>query len=101
MAHSFVATQAFERDYDSALAYITYELASPQAAVDLMDAMDRSVEKILAYPEINHISTKPSLARLEYREERVRGYVMLYKIEGEVVVAKRLFHGSQDYESYV
>lgn len=101
MALSFVATQAFERDYDSALAYLTYELASPHAAMSLMDAMDRSVDKICAHPEIDHVSTKPSLARLEYREERVKGYVMLYRIEDKAIVAKRLFHSSQDYERYV
>lgn len=101
MALSFVATQAFERDYDAALAYLTYELASPRAAVSLMNAMEKSVEKICANPCIDHVSTKPSLARLEYREELVGNYVMLYKIEDEAIVAKRLFHGSQDYENYL
>ena len=41
------------------------------------------------------------LARLEYREELVSGYAMLYRIEGDAIVAKRLFHATQDYESCV
>lgn len=80
MVLSLVATQAFERDYDSVLAYLTYELASPQAAVSLIDAMEKSVAKICTNPKIDHVSLKPSLARLGYLEERVRGYVTLYRI---------------------
>ena len=101
MAHDFVATAAFERDYDNALAYITYELGAPAAATRMMDAMDASIAKIADNPLINAVSRKPSLAALEYREEFVGNFVMLYRIEDDTVVAKRLFHARQDYESYV
>lgn len=101
MALSFTATAAFERDFDSILAYLTYELASPQTAMKLMDAVGESIERIRENPKIDHISTKPTLEQLEYHEEFVRGYVMLYKIEDGGIVAKRMFHHSQDYESYV
>ena len=101
MAYSFVATDAFERDYDSALAYITYELGAPKAAARMLDMMDASIEKIADNPFLNAISTKPTLEALEYREEFVGNYVMLYRVEGNDIVAKRLFHMSQDYESYV
>ena len=101
MAHSFYATEAFERDYDSALAYIAYELSAPKAAARMIDVMQRSIDTISDNPILNAVSTKPTLAALGYREEFVGNYVMLYKVEGEGVVAKRLFHMSQDYESYV
>lgn len=101
MALDFVATAAFEKDYDNALAYITYQLGSPHAALNLMDAMDVSIERITEFPEINAVSQKPTLQRLGYREEIIGGYVMLYRIEENAIVAKRLFHMTQDYESYV
>ena len=101
MAYSFDATEAFERDYDSALAYITYELGSPQAAMRMIDTMERSIEKISNNPYLNAVSSKPTLASLSYREEFVGRYVLLYSVEGSRVVAKRLFHMSQDYETYV
>ena len=101
MAHSFVATEAFERDYDSALAYIAYELGAPRAASRMIDMMQRSVDKITENPLINAVSAKSTLEALEYREELVGNYVMLYRVEGDAIVAKRLFHMSQDYESYV
>ena len=101
MAYSFVATDAFERDYDSALAYIAYELGAPKAASRMIDLMQQSVDRIAENPYLSAISTKPTLEALEYREEFVGNYVMLYKVEGADVVAKRLFHMSQDYESYV
>ena len=101
MAYNFVATDAFERDYDSALAYIAYELGAPKAASRMVDMMQRSVDKITEDPFLNVVSTKPTLEALEYREEFVGSYVMLYKVEGDDIVAKRLFHMSQDYESYV
>lgn len=101
MALSLIATDAFERDYDEALAYLTYRLGAPHAARRLMDAMDASIAKICASPDINAVSRKPTLAKLQYREELVDGYVLLYRIEGDVIIAKRLFHQSQDYESYL
>ena len=101
MAYSFIATEAFERDYDSALAYITYELGAPKAAARMIGMMQHSVDKIAENPFLNAISTKPTLEALEYREEFVGNYVMLYRVEGDDVVAKRLFHMSQDFESYV
>lgn len=101
MAYSLVMTAAFERDYDSVLAYLSYNLKSPQAAGSLMDQMDAALERLESNPFLNAISRKPSLARLEYREERALGYVLLYRIEGEDVVVKRLFHMSQAYEEYV
>ena len=99
--HRLVATEAFERDYDSALAYVSYDLGSPRAAACMMDAMDASVVKLQGNPLLNAVSTKPTLEALEYREELIGNYVMLYKAEGDDAVAKRLFHTSQDYESYV
>ena len=100
-SYSFVATEAFERDYDEALAYIAYELGSPQAAMRMIDAMDVSIAKIEDDPLINAVSRKPTHEALEYREEFVMNYVMLYRIERDQVIAKRLFHMTQDYESYV
>ena len=99
MAHRFLATEAFEHDYDSAFAYISYDLGSPRAAARMMDAMDASIEKLRDSPPLNAVLTNPTLEALDYREELVGGYVMLYKVEGGDMVAKRLFHTSQDYES--
>lgn len=101
MAYSFLATAAFERDYDSTLAYLVYKLKSPQAALRLMDEMDASISKIMFNPFINAVSLKPTLRALEYREEFVTGYVMVYRVEEDAVVAKRLFHMGQAYERYV
>lgn len=101
MAYSVVVTEAFEKDYDDVLAYLVYKLGSPRAAAHLMDEMDASIERIAFNPAINAVSRKPTLSALGYREEFVTSYVMLYRVEGESVVVKRLFHMGQDYERYV
>lgn len=101
MGYGLFATEAFERDHDETLAYLVYNLGAPQAAARFMDVMDASIAKIGENPFANAISRKPTLDFLEYREERVGGYVMLYRVEDERVVIKRLFHATQDYERYV
>ena len=73
--HRFVATEAFERDYDSALAYISYDLGSLRAAARMMDAMNASIAKLQGNPLLSAISTMPTLEVLEYREELVGGGV--------------------------
>ena len=67
----------------------------------MMDAMDRSIDRIAGNPYVNAVSSNPTLAALGYREEFVGNYVLLYAVEGNHIVAKRLFHLRQDYESYV
>lgn len=101
MAYSFLGTASFERDYDEALAYIVYDLRSPQAAKNLIEQMEESIKRISENPFINAVSQKPTLASIEYREEFVGNYVLLYKVEDEAIVAKRLFHMTQDYQNYV
>lgn len=96
-----MGTEAFERDYDEIIAYLVYRLKSPQAAQNLLDAMDTSIRKISDNPFLNAVSRKPTLEKLEYREEFVGNYVLLYSVEEDRVVAKRLFHMTQDYERYV
>lgn len=97
MAYEFVATAAFEKDYDDALAYLIYKLKAPHAALRLMETMEASITRITDNPPINAVSTNPVLHGRDYRVELVLHYVMIYQLDDDRVIALRLFHETQDY----
>lgn len=97
MGYRIAATETFAHEYENVLDYLVDVLGSAQAATSLVDALD-NVESILSeQPEINAISPKSALLVLDLREHFVKNYVLVYRIEDEVVYLEHLFHQSQDF----
>ena len=98
MASRVLYAESFGRDYDEILRYHIEELSAVEAARSLVDAMDDAISQLAAMPESGPVSRKPGLAKRELRELPVRGYVVVYRIEGSDVYLLHLFHQSQDFE---
>ena len=101
MACDVLWTKHARKDVEHAVRYIAERLASPKAASDLLDAVDKAIEEISAFPEACHISSRPELFSRGLRVKRVKRYVMLYSYDGDVVVVSRVFHSLQDYARLV
>lgn len=97
MACEVTWTRAAHDDVDRAVRYIAVNLASPQAASSLLDAFERAVDEIAAFPEACAVGTHPSLASRGLRKKVVRRYVILYSFDGESAVISRVFHSLQAY----
>lgn len=101
MPHRVVSTDTFVAQYESIILYLVDVLAAPQAAGKLLEAMDRMRDTLAEMPTIRAVSRKPSLEELGLREYLVRNYVVLYRVESNVVYLEHIFHTSQDYEACV
>lgn len=97
MAYEVVFTETFESEYDSILGYHVHHLHAPRAASDLMLSVDRAIDLLTATPQINAISRKGALRNLALREQPVRNYMIVYRIEGNRVVFEHMYHQRQDY----
>lgn len=97
MACEVTWTHAAQDDVDRAVRYVAMNLASPQAASSLLDAFERAVDEISAFPEACAIGAHPSLVSRGLGKKVVKRYVMLYSFDGESAVISRVFHSLQDY----
>ena len=90
-------------DLDSIFTYITDELSSPKAAQNLMLKIENSFMRLRDMPESCPLCQDEILFAKGYRKLVVSNYVALYTVNHETraVVVMRVFHGRQDYASYL
>ena len=100
MAYSVRATKTFEDEYDAVLGYVVEKLKAPQAARTLNEALKDARRALAENPLLHAVSRKPLLEHLELRERLVRNYVVVYRVEEQMVYLEHIFHQTQDYERY-
>lgn len=101
MGYTINKSLHFECDYDDILAYLVDDLKSPRAALALINEMDKVIDFLETTPFANSVSMKPALTKNEYREKMVKSYVVVYRVQGQIVHLVRMFHQTQRYERFV
>ena len=101
MAYRHVLLASVQREYASIVGYLHSTLGSPQAAKSFVDEFDEKVALICNDPHMHAPSRMPELAARGYRPFFVKRYVVLYRIEGDLVVIAHIFHQTQDYARLV
>ena len=101
MGYTVNKSLRFECDYGDILAYLVDDLKSPRSALALINERDRVIDFLETTPFANSVSTKPTLAKNEYREMTVKSYVVVYRVQESIVHLVRMFHQTQRYERFV
>ena len=89
----------FSDDLNEAVSYITYRLKNPQAADDLIDAVDEAINERLQNPEV--FEQYPSKRKRPHAYYRiyVKNYIVFYVVLvtniGKVMEVRRLLHTLQ------
>ena len=101
MGYKVIITPPAQRRLDMYVGYTLNTLRSKQAARAILDDARRT-KSILAFTaQSNRLCEHPVLNKYGYRKmyfQRHR-FVMLYRIEGNVVIVDGMYHELQDYES--
>lgn len=92
-------TESAESDLDRITDYLGYTLANPQAALDLLDEIDRTSHALEATPELFPLCADTRLMELGYRKAVVKSYILVYEIDSDnrLVRVLRFFHSSENY----
>ncbi|WP_428420526.1 type II toxin-antitoxin system RelE/ParE family toxin [Paraeggerthella hominis] len=98
---SICVADTFDDDLRDVLSYLMVDCGSPNAAERMVRAVDRAKELLACSPFINAVSSRPRWLGRSYREHYVLKYVIVYRIDGEVVWFLRLFHQARLYERFV
>ena len=90
-------------DLDNIFTFISIELSSPKAAKNLMLMIEKSFMRLRDMPESCPLCQDEILFAKGYRKLVVSNYIALYTVNHETraVIVMRVFHGRQDYASYL
>ena len=86
-------------DLDQIVSYITVNLASPMAATNFLDQVEKCYDYLKHNPYMYAKCQNIRLKKEGYRKIPIKNYLLVYKIveEDKTVNILRLFYGAQDY----
>ena len=101
MDYKVVITKDAEDDLDRFVKYLIFEKKNMQAAQNVLDDYDATIESLKHVAGSLKLCDNPRLCLLEYRRINFLNhrYFMLYRIVDHVVFVDNIFHELQDYEN--
>lgn len=96
-----VVTKDAEEDLDRFIQYLMYEKKSMQAAQNVLDDYDATIDCLKRVAGSLKLCEHPKLRSLEYRRINFLNhrYFMMYRIVDNVVFVDNIFHELQDFEN--
>lgn len=103
MQFNVEVSELAERQYDSILKYIAYELKNPQALINVMDDYDDTITKLENMADSFGYCRSGRLRAMELRKIRFEKhrYLFVFRIDGNRVIIEGLYHELQDYENSI
>ena len=101
MDYRVVVTKDAEEDLDQFIKYLIFEKGSIEAAQNVLNDYDATIETLKIVAGSLKFCDNPRLRKQEYRRINFLNhrYFMMYRIVGDVVYVDNIFHELQDYES--
>lgn len=101
MDYKVVVTRDAEEDLERFIHYLIFEKESMQAAENVLNDYDATIESLKHVAGSLMLCDNPRLRRLEYRRINFlyHRYFMLYRIADNIVFVDNIFHELQDYEN--
>lgn len=101
MDYRVVVTKDAEEDLNRYVKFLIFEKKSMQAAQNVLDDYDATLERLRYVAGSLKFCDNPRLRQLEYRRINFSNhrYFMLYRIVDNVVFVDNIFHELQDYEN--
>lgn len=86
------------RDIADAVNYIADELLAPKAALDLLDALDKSISRLKDFPYSCRVYQSVKPLEQEYRIILVKNYAVFYTVDEQknLVEITRVIYAKRD-----
>ena len=101
--YSVVVTDAAERDLVGIVDYLSGKLASPAAALDVLDEFERLVGSLEELPHAHSTVRDEMLALAGYRWAPVGSYMAFFTVDEDAatVNVERVLHGTRNWREIV
>ena len=92
-------TEAAEQDLDRITDYLGVTLANPQAALALLDEIEKINAELVSNPSIYPLCAAANLADLGYHKAIAKSYIVVFEIDSDANTVRilRVFHFSENY----
>ena len=92
-------TDAAEQDLDRITDYLGVTLANPQAALALLDEVEKINAELVSNPSIYPLCAATNLADLGYHKAIAKSYIIVFEIDSDANTVRilRVFHSSENY----
>ncbi len=84
------------KDLTDIVAYIAGHLKAPKAAIDLLDALDKSISRLGQYPYSCKVYQPVKALKEEYRLLPVKNFAVFYVVKEQVVEIHRVVYARVD-----
>lgn len=103
MDYKVVVTRDAEEDLERFVKYLIMEKESMQAAENVLNDYDATIESLKHVAGSLKLCDNPGLRQLEYRRINFLNhrYFVLFRIVDNVVFVDNIFHELQDYENKI
>ncbi len=103
MTYKVVVTSDAEEDLDNFIKYLIIEKKNIQAAENVLNDYDATIESLKYVAGSLKLCDNPRLRQMEYRRINFLNhrYFMLYRIVDQIVFVDNIFHELQDYENKI
>lgn len=81
--------------------YLTLHLKSPDAALDLIIAIDESASVLELFPYSRRVYHTIGDSQYEYRLLPVKNYAVFYTVQEQVVEIHRVIYGKRDLSKFI
>lgn len=97
--YKIIVTEPAQKDLRDAISYISNELKNNQAAVNLIDLVEKTVNSLTDMPERYALVDDEILAREGFRFITIKNYLLFYIVrkETETVVIQRFLYAKRDW----
>ncbi|MNI43858.1 Plasmid stabilization system protein [compost metagenome] len=81
--------------------YISNELSAPQAALNFIDKLDKSILNLEQFPFSGQPYRNNRKFETAYRVQVVESYLVFYVVYDDVVEIHRILYGKRNYEQLI
>lgn len=99
MIYDLHITGSAENDINEAADYIEFVLMNPQAADDLLDAVEETIPTLIEKPKRNQVVSDPVLNAWGVRFIQIKNYLAFYVVDddAERVIVVRFLYMKRDW----
>jgi len=83
---------SFQQDLDAITDYIAYTLEAPQAASNLLDELEKSINDLKMFPLAHRLYCPIRSLTVEYRVLTVKNYLVFYVVLEKTIEIHRIIY---------
>ena len=97
--YKLIVAELAHRDLDNIVSYIAIQLATPIAATNFLDEVEKCYSNLKSNPLMYERCHDVRLEKEGYRKATIKNNVLVYKVDeaAKAVIIHRVFYGAQDY----